>query len=73
MFFFTKKRKTSKVTNTFFGFRQKNLNNPDFRLEIDRDRFFQFRPKSKVYLRHGTENETETETEHTTGFACPGK
>jgi len=31
-------------------------------IEIDRNGFFQFRPK--VYLRHGAENETETETEH---------
>jgi len=27
--------------------------------------FFQFWLKPKVYLRHSTENETETETEHT--------
>jgi len=35
------------------------------KVEVDRNRFFQFRPKPNVYLRHGTENETETETEHT--------
>ena len=34
-------------------------------LEVDRNRFFQFRPKPKMYRRHGAETETETETEHT--------
>ena len=35
------------------------------RVEVDRNRFFQFRPKPKMYRRHGAETETETETEHT--------
>jgi len=34
-------------------------------VEVDRNSFVKFWPKPKVYLCHGTENETETETEYT--------